>query len=397
MNVRKWARRGACEVSCDGFPTIAGDWRLFGDWQRQDIHGEVEADVHIAETDGLISMTVRAPGSDSHTLHARWSREASGSVALFYVFQVDPKASGARQHRAYKGAAILRPTADGTSLTGNYWTDDYSKGHYRLERAPVRDEGTGEGRPMTGKRRRPGLWALMSVMILAGILLYLLAPTFHREDAWTSRVRTATTEASRACQLDYTSEQQSDIGIGLAAKLKNLGGTGTTDVIETRRSVDRALSESGRLSDNRSQRECMAGRIATYLAYDPERRQAGPAATGDGQGEGSSGTQSVPTGSGAAVGYVYYEEDGGRPTADGVFQPIGASISPPYGRLTAGTVLRSVRAAELRSGPSGNSASLKTLAAGQCVRILDRPAAAVAGLTSATSGGRLRVQAVSCS
>ena len=106
----------------------------------------------------------------------------------------------------------------------------------------------------------------------------------------------------------------------------------------------------------------------------------------------TSGTSNVLT------GYIYYEEDDGRVTTDGVFEPFPKSDLPRYDRLKPGMVLRSVRAAEIREGPSGDdSPAERPLGARQCVRIVGKPEHPPRiHLTSATSGGRIKVEAIAC-
>lgn len=98
------------------------------------------------------------------------------------------------------------------------------------------------------------------------------------------------------------------------------------------------------------------------------------------------------------TGYIYYEENDGHTTEDGVFEPYPKALLPRYERLTPGMVLRTVRAAEVRDGPTGSDSPADTpLTARQCVRVLDKPEhPPSAPLKRATSGGRIRVQTISC-
>ena len=385
-----------------GFPRIAGKWDMAIDWQREHGSGSLTADASISERPDGLDMVVHAPGSDSHTLHVRWVREASGASVLYYVFAVEPRASGSEVRAAYKGAAVLRPNEDGSRLSGNYWTDQFSRGHYELTREIARvAAATDGGQVGMAVRRRPSMrrmFLALPVVMLAAILLFLFLPSSRTVSGeWEKRIDFSVAQASKACLLETKSSERREIETGLASRLRNLGGRGATTVEMTRRSVNEAFSEAGQIAQDRSLRECVAERTDHFLNYEPGRSQlsTGRPATLAGAGTARpSGAGTAETG--AAVGYVYYEEDDGRLTQDGVFGPIDGSPAPAYGDLRTGTVLRSVRGAELRVGAEGGSPNIRKLAAGQCVRILDAPTAPLGKLVAATSGGRVRVQAVSC-
>lgn len=97
-----------------------------------------------------------------------------------------------------------------------------------------------------------------------------------------------------------------------------------------------------------------------------------------------------------AKGYVYYEELVGSPTSEGVFTPLLAANNPHYGELTVGTILKAVRTARFRTGPSSLArlASPEKVEAGECVKILNKPAHPVR-VSKATSGGHLEVELLS--
>lgn len=400
--IRRSIQRAAVE-SADIFPRIAGKWTMTVEWSRDGQQGQRVADARIEEREHGIDMTVSAPDSNSHTLLARWAREPSGAPVLYYLFQVEPKASGSKPAIAYKGAAVLRLREDGTSLSGNYWTDQLSAGHYLLTRTVGTDPAGAAvtldtQEPVRGGLGMRKLFWIPSLVLLLAILLFLLKPILGGGNDWERRIDVAVSKASEACLLNSSTVVRRNIEAGLSAHLKSLGGKGATAEQTTRRSVNEAFSEAGQLAQDERLRTCVTERTDRFLGYQsgsPTASPGRPSVT-----EGAPGTAQPPTGVGksaAAEGYVYYEEDNGALTTDGVFGPLDGSNAPPYASLAKDMVLKSVRAAQLRESDKPNSPRLMELRTGQCVRILEPPTAPQRNLTSATSGGKIKIRAVSCS
>jgi nucleoside phosphorylase len=116
------------------FPDIAGQWVMEISWTHNGRSGQLEADAFIRQNGEGVAMTVRSPGSDSHTLMVQPGRDATGDPLLYYLYEVDPKASQSDAPGPYKGAAILRYYAQSHELSGNYWTSQRSCGHFKMLR-----------------------------------------------------------------------------------------------------------------------------------------------------------------------------------------------------------------------------------------------------------------------
>lgn len=392
---------GTAVESQTGFPQIAGNWTMSMEWRRDGKHGQLVANARIAESAHGLNMTVEAPNSDSHTLLARWAREPSDAPVLYYIFQVEPKASGPEPATSYKGAAVLRFQGDGVSLSGNYWTDQLSAGHYELTRAAGSGAASlaqtrGLQKPVKRGWEMCKQFGILGAIILLGVLFFLLSPLFSGGDAWERRIDFAVKKASEACLLDSSTEVKRDIEAGLSARLKSLGGRGATTEQTTRRSVNEAFSEAGQMAQDERLRTCVTERTDYFLVYQPGTATVRAQSIAVNDVPSTTAPTAEAGQSGAAVGYVYYEEDHGSLTQDGVFGPPDGARAIPYQGLREGMVLKSVKAAQLRGSDRPNSLSLLTLPINQCVQVLAPPAAPRPNLTAATSGGRIKVRAVSC-
>lgn len=239
------------------------------------------------------------------------------------------------------------------------------------------------------------LMAIPIAMLLA-LLIFLLLPEIRGRDDWERQIDVAVTQASRNCLLNVDTKQKRTFESDLASRLKHVGPKGSTTIKETRRSVNEAFSEAGQMAQDERLRDCVTRRTNDFLNYRPdgsrdrrnrdEQAPTSPDATMTTQGADS----------GAAVGYVYYEEDEGRLAEDGVFGPVGGTRALRYGDLRIGTVLRSVHGAELRASARGDSPTIRKLGTGQCITIVETPNAPLHDLVEATSGGRIKVRAISC-
>jgi nucleoside phosphorylase len=120
------------------FPDISGRWKMVISWQRprdekmRDTEGTANAEAVIKQSDGKITMEVFSSGSDSRTILAQPDTGANGSPVLHYMYEVEPKSVGSDAGSLYRGAAILRYDEYSGELSGNYWTSQFSKGHFKL-------------------------------------------------------------------------------------------------------------------------------------------------------------------------------------------------------------------------------------------------------------------------
>lgn len=116
------------------FARLSGRWDMEIVWHRAEASGTAAATAVIRETPSGIDMKVHSPGSNSQTILAHPTKERSGATVLHYIYQVEPKAIWPDTHGSYKGAAILHLDDDTGELSGNYWTDTLSRGHFKLSK-----------------------------------------------------------------------------------------------------------------------------------------------------------------------------------------------------------------------------------------------------------------------
>jgi hypothetical protein len=119
------------------FPDLNGEWEMIIFYQSPENNGVAKARASIRQTFLSISIEVDADGSDSETLSVQQKKDPeSGRPLLYYVFRVVPKMRNGRDTRTYEGAAILK-FFEGRSekLSGNYFTNRNTQGHYELTRA----------------------------------------------------------------------------------------------------------------------------------------------------------------------------------------------------------------------------------------------------------------------
>lgn len=378
------------------FPEVSGAWKMTIHWEWKRKHGIIEADAVISQHGQSLSMAVHAPRSDSNTLLALPDRDAAGAPLLYYMFEVEPKAGASDDEEPYRGAAILRFYEHKDELSGNYWTNKLSRGHYRLSRI-TEESPMGSTAPRSPPhRKRMPFWGWASAIVFIPIFLliaYILirpSPVPEPTDPWERKINVAVDQASKACLLNVSTSEKRQIRTELTARLRGVGGEGASTVETTRKSVNDTFSEAGQLAEDRSLRDCVARQIDKFLQYSP----AAVAKEAAAQDHPAAGGRGGP--SGAATGFVYYEENHGALTDDGVFGPVDGSSAPAYSQLHRGMVLKSVEGAILRSKENGRGQVVRRLGAGQCVQLLEMPYLPHPDLTSATSGGRIKVQAIAC-
>lgn len=124
------------------FPDVSGKWELEIHWVRDHSEGRLNAEAFVRQDEFGIVMTVRSEGSDSHTLLVQSGRDASGDPILYYMYEVEPRATHSDASGPYKGAAVLRYYGHGEELSGNYWTSQRTSGRFKLLRKPDPAEAT---------------------------------------------------------------------------------------------------------------------------------------------------------------------------------------------------------------------------------------------------------------
>lgn len=116
------------------FPDVSGAWAMEIHWTRGETSGCLQAEAFVRQDGSALSMTVRSVGSDSHTMLVQPGRDLLGDPVLYYMYEVEPRATHTDATGPYKGAAILRYYPHGQELSGNYWTSQRSAGHFKLTR-----------------------------------------------------------------------------------------------------------------------------------------------------------------------------------------------------------------------------------------------------------------------
>jgi hypothetical protein len=360
--------------------------------------GKVTAKAIIYEREGGFGMEVHSSRSDSVTKIAHWTAEGLGSPVLYYVYDIVPHANAPQGTDAYTGAAVLHYYPDDDQLRGNYWTSQMTVGEFKLTRQSENEVAIGEQLKKTPERKGTGMrWAsfmMLAALAVAVIWFLLVRPAAETAQTAAEReIEFAVTQASKTCLMNLDDREQRSIETGVRKKLNDAGAGGFTTIERTRKSVNEAFTEAGQIEQGRQLRDCMAAQTDKFLNEAKNRdRPKAPLQSGgpDAAAVGENATESGP-----ATGYIYYEEDSGALTQDGVFGPLNGP-APSYGALHRNQILRSVRAAQLRAKPSSGAPLVKMLEAGQCVQIMSEPSQPQAGLTRATSGGRVNVRAISC-
>lgn len=132
----KWLWRIIPPLNQIFFPNLEGKWRMKIDYIHVDgKSGTTCADAVIRQSFYKISMEVSAKDSSSVTISADAQKHPqSGRPTLFYIFRVTPKSNTVLSPQSYDGAASLQ-LSDDDVLSGNYFTEANTRGHYTLTRA----------------------------------------------------------------------------------------------------------------------------------------------------------------------------------------------------------------------------------------------------------------------
>jgi len=122
------------------FPDLNGEWEINIHWLgAEDKNGIVNGTCTIKVDFFKVSLVVKTQGSDSVTLCVRLAKNSeSGCPTLHYLYRVTPKFMKNEEihfQEEYNGAAILTLDKDcNNTLSGNYFTDRYTKGHFVIKR-----------------------------------------------------------------------------------------------------------------------------------------------------------------------------------------------------------------------------------------------------------------------
>lgn len=190
--------------------------------------------------------------------------------------------------------------------------------------------------------------------------------------------------AARICKLFEQTSTNRKIDVRVLREL--IGAGGSTEETAIKSAYDLSLSENGRLTVDSKTRDCMVTETDKLLA-----RMLVPGVKIAQTSEVAMTTDGEPL-----RGFIYYEEQNGQMTEDGVFRVIGSQQLPVYSRLTVGSILRATSTARVRQEATKASDFLGQFQAGQCARIERDANAPLSKLTSASSGGWIFAQAIAC-
>lgn len=119
------------------FPDLNGKWDMIIEWESGDKSGKSNAIAEIKQTFLSITMEVEAKDSYSSTLIVQANKAPnSGRPFLYYIYHVTPKNTSQNSNVvSYTGAAILQLSLENKNrLSGNYFTDRETKGHFELNK-----------------------------------------------------------------------------------------------------------------------------------------------------------------------------------------------------------------------------------------------------------------------
>ncbi|RYY26143.1 MAG: hypothetical protein EOP62_11745 [Sphingomonadales bacterium] len=211
--------------------------------------------------------------------------------------------------------------------------------------------------------------------------------------------RQAAAEIAKNCAGGRQIDNSAKIEAGLSRYLTQASGDTKVSASDVGTVMSKLTPDGVGLEFYKVYTQCLTDGSENYLKLkgiavvpDPSAGQK-PAAT-----PGSDETPRPDGVAGTLQGYIYYEENSGRVTSDGVFEPYPKASLPQYNQLKPGMVLRTVRSAEVRDGPTGDDTPAeKPLPARQCVKVIGEPKHPPSErLMKATSGGRILVEAIVC-
>lgn len=246
--------------------------------------------------------------------------------------------------------------------------------------------------------RRSNTATLAGGLLLAAVIAVGLAFFFWPKPS-DDPTRQAAAEIAKNCAGGRQIDNSARIEAGLSRYLTKASGDTKVSASDVGTVMSKLTPNGVGLEFYKVYTECLKDGTENYLKLKGISIVPNPSAgqkpvTGPETGE----TPPSDGWAGTLQGYIYYEENNGRVTEDGVFEPYPKAGLPRYGQLKSGMVLRTVRSAEVRDGPTGDDTPAeKPLPARQCVKVIGKPEHPPRErLMKATSGGRILVEAISC-
>lgn len=118
------------------FPDLNGEWSAKIHWNWGGKSGCKDGTVFIKQSFIKLSVDLITDESESKTLMVKPFKNAeSEQAALYYMYHSESKATSYESKKDYKGAAILYLShEDSNKMSGNYFTDRETFGHYVFTR-----------------------------------------------------------------------------------------------------------------------------------------------------------------------------------------------------------------------------------------------------------------------
>ncbi len=118
------------------FPDLNGEWSAKIHWNWNGNSGCKEGTVYIKQSFIKLSVDLVTDESESKTLMVKpFKNPESDQAAFYYMYHSESKATKYENKKDHKGAAILHIShEDGNIMSGNYFTDRETFGHYVFER-----------------------------------------------------------------------------------------------------------------------------------------------------------------------------------------------------------------------------------------------------------------------
>lgn len=118
------------------FPDLNGNWDVSIHWVWTSKKGTATGRAQIKQNLLTLSMELETDNSDSETLLARPKRHPeSGRPLIYYIYRNTPKQKSVDSGPPHDGAALLKiDLKNSRILSGNYFTDRETKGHFEMQR-----------------------------------------------------------------------------------------------------------------------------------------------------------------------------------------------------------------------------------------------------------------------
>ncbi|WP_419813674.1 hypothetical protein [Bacterioplanoides sp.] len=118
------------------FPDLNGEWNAKIYWNWNGNSGCKEGVVYIKQYFIKISVDLVTDESESKTLMVKpFKNSESDQASFYYMYHSESKATSYENKKDHKGAAILHLSHDSRNImSGNYFTDRETFGHYVFER-----------------------------------------------------------------------------------------------------------------------------------------------------------------------------------------------------------------------------------------------------------------------